>query len=140
AGVLFAWPNPASIVPAALMNVAILSILAVVLEIPAAHVLAACCFALAYHVLFQVLAGRIGWQNWRANSLVSASLDISTGWSLIGAFAIFRIISDWLARRNREKVSIAYLVSSCLIAVISLYTITVCGPLQGSSLPNIWIA
>src|SRR6185503_7290526 len=48
--------------------------------------------------------------------------------------------SNGLARHSHEKASIAYLVSGGLIAVISLYAITVCGPLQGASLPNIWIA
>jgi hypothetical protein len=140
AGILLAWPNPASIVPAALMNVAILTILAVVLEIPAADVLAASCFALAYHVLFQVVSGRIGWQNWRVESLVNVSLDLSTGWALIGAFAIFLIASDWLNRSKRFNASVAYLLSACLIGVISLIAITVFGPLQGTSLSTVWLA
>src|ERR1043166_8215494 len=62
-GMILAWPNPASIIPAAIINFAILTILAIVLEIPAAHFFAAGCFGMAYLVLFHVLAGHISWQN-----------------------------------------------------------------------------
>jgi hypothetical protein len=140
AGIFLAWPNPASIVPAALITVAILTVLAVVLEIPAAHVLAASCFALAYHVLFHVVAGRIGWQNWRVESLVEVSLDLSSGWALIGAFAIFLIASDWLNKRKRADASVAYLVSACLVGVISLCAITGFGPVSGGSLSTVCFA
>src|SRR3954454_7960363 len=56
AGMILAWPNPASIVPAALLNFVILTTLAVVLELPVAHVIAALCFALAYVVTFHVIS------------------------------------------------------------------------------------
>ena len=54
AGMILAWPNPSSIVPAALLNFAIFTVLAVALELPVAHVIAAICFALAYLVTFHV--------------------------------------------------------------------------------------
>jgi hypothetical protein len=98
AGMILAWPNPASIIPAALFNVAILTTLAIVLEIQAAHAVAAGCFGLAYLVFFHVATGRVGWENWRVDSLVNISLDISSGQALIGAFVIFLIVAEWLRR------------------------------------------
>src|ERR1051325_10267154 len=46
AGMIFAWPNPASIVPAALLNFAVFTALALALELPVGHLIAAMCFAL----------------------------------------------------------------------------------------------
>ena len=58
-GMILAWPNPASIVPAALFNFAVFTALAFLLEILVSHLLAAGCFALAYLVSFHVLVGHI---------------------------------------------------------------------------------
>ena len=68
AGMILAWPNPASIVPAALLNFVIFTALAVALELPIAHVIAALCFALAYVVTFHVISGNIPWENLRVMS------------------------------------------------------------------------
>src|SRR6266496_2436664 len=70
AGMFLAWPNPASIVPAALLNFAVFTVLAVALDLPFAHLLGAGCFGLAYLVLFHVLAGHAPWQNLRVASLL----------------------------------------------------------------------
>jgi len=139
AGMILAWPNPASIIPAALFNVAILSALAIVLEIPAAHALAAGCFGLAYLVFFHVATGRIKWQNWRVDSLLNISLDISSGQALIGVFVIFLIVSEWLRRAGRNRESNAYFVSACSIALISLAVVTTFGPLSGNQLSTVWL-
>jgi hypothetical protein len=40
---------------------------------------------------FHVATGRVEWQNWRVDSLVNISLDISSGQALIGAL---RDLSD----------------------------------------------
>ena len=74
AGMILAWPNPSSIVPAALLNFAIFTVLAVALEIPIAHVIAAICFALAYLVTFHVFAGNMTWVNLRVMSLLNTTL------------------------------------------------------------------
>ena len=111
AGMILAWPNPASILPAAILNFAILTTLAIVLELPFAHLIAAGCFSLAYFVLFHVLAGHVKWLNLRVTSLVNVSLDISTGQSLLGVFAIFLIASEWLRKVKRDQESIYYLTS-----------------------------
>src|SRR5215203_1527877 len=88
AGMILAWPNPASIVPAALLNFAVFTVLAITLRLPAGHVIAANCFALAFLVTGHVMAGNITWENLRVMSLLGVSLSVNSGQLLIGAVAI----------------------------------------------------
>jgi len=120
AGMILAWPNPSSIVPAALLNFAIFTALAVALELPWAHLIAAICFAVGYLVAFHVLAGSVTWVNLRVMSLLNVSLSVSSGQALVGAFALFLAASEWLSRRKRERDSYYYLIAACLIASVSL--------------------
>src|SRR6185436_17590112 len=138
AGMMLAWPNPASIVPSALLNFAIFTVLAVALELPVAHLIAAICFALAYLVTGHVLVGNITWQNLRVMSLLEVSLSVGSGEALIGAFAIFLIASEWLSQRKRESDSFYYLVSACLIGFVSLALATVFG-LTTAEYARLWI-
>lgn len=119
-GMILAWPNPASIVPAALLNFAIFTALAVALELPIAHLIAAVCFALAYLVTAHVLSGNITWQNLRVMSLLEVSLSVGSGGLLIGAFALFLIASEWLSQRKRKRDSYYYLIAACLTGAVSL--------------------
>ncbi|HKG81048.1 MAG TPA: hypothetical protein VKA78_16545, partial [Pyrinomonadaceae bacterium] len=127
AGMILAWPNPSSIVPAALFNFAIFTALAIALELPVAHLIAAICFALAYLVTFQVFAGNIAWVNLRVMSLLNVSLSVSSGQALVGAFALFLVASEWLSRRKREDDSYHYLIAACLTAIVSLTLAAVFG-------------
>ncbi|HKY42349.1 MAG TPA: hypothetical protein VJM50_04605, partial [Pyrinomonadaceae bacterium] len=120
AGMILAWPNPSSIVPAALLNFAIFTVLAVALEIPIAHVIAAICFALAYLVTFHVFAGNMTWVNLRVMSLLNTVMSVTSGQALAGAAVLFVAASDWLLGRKRERDSNSYLVSACLVAFVSL--------------------
>jgi hypothetical protein len=138
AGMILAWPNPASIVPAALLNFAVFTVLALALELPVAHLIAAICFALAYLVTSHVLAGNITWQNLRVMSLLEVSLSVGSGEALVGAFALFLIASEWLSQRKREGDSHYYLVSACLIAIVSLLLATVFGFTSAEYAP-LWI-
>lgn len=139
-GMILAWPNPASIVSAALLNFAMLTILAVLLDVPIAHFFAAGCFALAYLVYFHVLAGHVRWENLRVTSLVDTCLDISSGQALIGGFAIFLVVSEWLQRSKRRNDSYAYLTAACVTALVSLAIITAFGPIAGNDLQTVWSA
>jgi len=126
-GMVLAWPNPSSIVPAALLNFAIFTVLAVTLEIPFAHLIAAICFALAYLIVFHVFAGNMTWVNLRVMSLLNTTLSVSSGQALVGAFALFVAAAEWLSRRQRERDSYYYLVAACLVAVVSLASATYFG-------------
>jgi hypothetical protein len=137
-GMMLAWPNPASIVPAAIFCFLILTLLAIVLNIRIGHVVASGCFALAYLVSFHVLAGNVEWQNWRVTSLLQATLQISSGQVLVGTFAIFLIASEWLRKRGRNEESRCYLIAAGLVAVVSLLDVTLYGPIAGTELPTVW--
>jgi hypothetical protein len=123
AGMILAWPNPASIVPAALINFAVLTVLAVALELPVAHVIAALCFALAYVVTFHVFSGNITWQNLRVMSLLEVVVSVPSGQALVGAVALFVIATEWLKNRKRQ----CYIVAASITAVVSLLLVTVLG-------------
>src|SRR5215212_4662185 len=103
AGMILAWPNPASIVPAALFNFVVFTALAVALELPVAHVIAALCFALAYVVTFHVISGNITWENLRVMSLLEVSVSVPSGQALVGAVALFVVASEWLKNRTSQK-------------------------------------
>ena len=127
AGMILAWPNPASIIPAALFNFAIFTALAIALELPVAHLIAANCLALGYLVAFHVFAGRVAWQNLRVRSLLDVVLAAPTGQALAGAFVAFLIAIEWLGRKKRARDSYYYLVAACEIAVVSLALLALFG-------------
>ena len=127
AGMVLAWPNPASIVPAALLNFAVFTALAVALRLPVGHLIAAICFALAFLVTGHVMTGNITWENLRVMSLLAVSLSVSSGQLLIGAVALFIVASEWLSQRKRAGDSVYYLVAACLTAIVSLALATLFG-------------
>lgn len=131
AGMILAWPNPASIVPAAMLNFAIFSVLAVALRLPAAHLIAASCLALAYLVTYHVVVGHIGWQNLRVMSLLDVSLSVASGQAWVGAFLLFVGASEWLSRIKRKHDADYYLIAAGLIATLSLVLVTWFGKLVG---------
>ena len=124
AGMFLAWPNPASIVPAAIFNFAIFTALAVALKLPVGHVFAALCFALAYLVTFHVVSGNITWQNLRVMSLLEVSLSVRSGQALAGAVALFVVASEWLTQRTRSRDAYFYIVAASITAVVSLLLVT----------------
>lgn len=127
AGMILAWPNPASIIPAALFNFAIFTALAIALELPVAHLIAANCLALGYLVAFHVSAGRVAWQNLRVRSLLDVVLSAPSGQALAGAFVAFLIATEWLGRKKRARDSYYYLVAACEIATVSLALLALFG-------------
>src|SRR5215213_1422685 len=134
AGMILAWPNPASIVPAAVFNFVIFTALAVALELPIAHVIAALCFALAYVVTFHVISGNITWENLRVMSLLEVSVSVPSGQALVGAVVLFVVASDWLKNRTSQEGGLSpavptlagyyYIVAACIAAVVSLLLVT----------------
>ncbi|MGH9956944.1 MAG: zinc ribbon domain-containing protein, partial [Pyrinomonadaceae bacterium] len=137
-GMVLAWPNPASIVPAALFNFAVFTTLAVLLNIPQANLIGSACFGLAYLVLFHVIAGHVGWQNLRVTSLLRESLSLSSGQALAALFVLFLATSEWLARKRTKDESNTYLVSACAVAVISLALIRGYGQWLSPSTHELW--
>lgn len=138
AGMILAWPNPASIVPAALLNFTIFTALAIALELPVAHLIAASCLAVAYLVTYQVLIGHIPWENLRVMSLLEVSLSVSSGQAWAGAFVLFIAASEWLSRRKRRRDAGYYVLAAALIGSLSLALVTLFGKLAGED-HSLWI-
>ena len=138
AGMVLAWPNPASIVPTALLNFAIFTALAVALELPVAHLIAASCFALAYLVIYHVFVGHIPWENLRVMSLLEVSLSVSSGQAWAGVFVLFVVASEWLSQRKRLRDAGYYLIAAGLVAVLSLGLVTLGIVSPGTSSFTTW--
>ena len=126
-GMILAWPNPASIVPAALLNFAVFTALAVWLEIPVGHFVASLCFGLAYIVLFHVMSRHVSWENLRVTSLLGVAISISSGQALSLLFVLFLAASEWLAGKRRGLDSNAYLSAAVLVGILSLLLVSVFG-------------
>ena len=120
AGMILAWPNPASIVPTALLNFTIFTALAIFLELPVAHLIAASCLALAYLVTYHVMVGHIRWENLREMSLLEVCISASSGQAWAGAFVLFVAASEWLLHIKRKRDADYYLIAAGLIATQSL--------------------
>ena len=120
AGVALAWPTPLAMVPAALVAAAILLAIAAAFRMPEAHLPAVACATLAYVTLWQLAAGRIGWEEQDARQALGALVSGASGQALVGLsvllFAaagiarLFRRAADglWLAigaRRSRRRAS-----------------------------------
>ncbi len=138
AGMILAWPNPGSIVPAALFNFAILTTLAVLLEIPAAHIFAAGCLTLSYVVLVHVIAGNVRWQNLRVTSLLRVTMSVRTGQALTIPFVLFILTSEWLRKRLRTGDAYSYLVAACAVGVVSLLFVGFYGLGLPGDPHNVW--
>jgi hypothetical protein len=119
AGMILAWPNPASLVPAAVFNFLLFTAIAIWLEEPRAHVIAAACLTFGYVVGFHVLAGHVPWQNLRVVSLWQVTADARTGQALIVPFVLFGLAHAWL-RSRRARDAVSYLAVACGVVLISL--------------------
>ncbi|MDX6384971.1 MAG: hypothetical protein QOK48_2544, partial [Blastocatellia bacterium] len=138
-GMFLGWPNPASLVPAALLNFVVFTAVAVWLNLPSAHVFAAGCLSFAYIVTFQIFAGHVPWQNPRAVSLLDTTISANTGRALLLPFVLFTLTSEWLTSKARPRDSTAYFQAACGIAVVSLALLTAFGISLSGDPFHIWI-
>ncbi len=119
AGMFLAWPNPASVIPAAAFNFILFTSVAVFIDEPRAHVIAAGCLTFAYVVGFHVLLGHVPWQNPAGVSLLHVTLSASTGQALAIPFVAFVLVHEWL-RSKRERDALSYLIAASGVAAASL--------------------
>ncbi len=127
AGMILAWPNPASVVPAALLNFAVFTAIAIYLDLPPAHIFAAGSLTLAYIVAVHVIAGHVPWQNLQVTSLLKVTNSVSTGRGLIIPFVLFTVTNEWLRRKGRQRDAFSYLFAACGVAIVSLLLVTLHG-------------
>jgi hypothetical protein len=107
------------VILAALFNFALFTAIAVLLDEPRAHIIAAGAFGLAYVVIFHVVAGHVPWQNLRVVSLLHVVANARTGQSLAVLFIAFVLVHEWLKPR-RDGDAFSYLIAACGVAVVSL--------------------
>src|SRR5260370_38994890 len=120
AGMVLAWPNPASIVPAALFNFAVFTAVGVFLDEPRAPVIAAGWLTVAYVIAFHVMAGHVPWENLRVASLLRITESVRTGQALTIPFVSFVLVYEALRRRRKERDAFSYLLAACAVAIVSL--------------------
>lgn len=126
-GVVLSWPNPASIIPSALLNFAVFTAIGILLELPVAHVFAAVSLTLAYTVAFHVVTGHVQWQNPRVTSLLRTTAGIGTGQALAVPFVLFALTHEWLRKKARDRDAASYFFSACTVATVSLLFLGVYG-------------
>lgn len=124
AGLALAWPSPAGMIPVALINFALLTVVALVLEIPAAHALAGACLALAYLVGWTVLAGGLTWQGATSAQAAGALLTSRSGAALVPLVLIFGGTAAAGTRIGRRPDAQAYALIAALAALFSLALVT----------------
>jgi hypothetical protein len=124
AGIILGWPNPASVVLAALFNFVIFTFAAKLFNVRRAHLVAALCFALAYLVGFQALAGHVAWQTARTASLLSVLNSVSSGQALAILAVLLICAFEWLERKKEHYAGDCYLIVAGLVGFISFALIT----------------
>lgn len=108
---LMAWPNPASVVPAALINVVCWSYLAWSFRLAYFHYAAAFCLTLATSIVFPILSGNLTWQLEPDQSLLARIFTGYTGEALVGLMVIYFVIAELALRRERPNDANAFLVA-----------------------------
>jgi hypothetical protein len=115
---LIGWPNPASVVPAAAINVACWGFLAWTFKFPRFYLLASACLSLATVVAFGVVVGRVPWTQAIDQSLLSPLVSGVTGQALTAVTVFLLLVAELFRRRGRELDS-KYLSTSAAVVGIA---------------------
>ncbi len=120
AAVALAWPDPATLLPAALLTAGVMLVVAVWFGIPAAHVAAGLALAAGWLIAFYLVRGDIGWTLGDSTRIKGALLSATSGHALVPAVGIFAVAAWWLRRINRRDDSFMYAVVTAATAAVSL--------------------
>ncbi|HEX8199276.1 MAG TPA: hypothetical protein VF590_02230, partial [Isosphaeraceae bacterium] len=124
AGVALAWPDPAGMLPVAMLNFAVLTAVALAFEVPAAHVLAGACLAVAYLLGVLVATGRLGWAGATPDEAARALASARGGTALVPLVLLYGGAAAEGLRRGRRLDAQALAVVTVLAAVLSLGLVT----------------
>jgi hypothetical protein len=117
--IALAWPDPAYLLPLAVADFVILSVIAVTFGIPAAHWIALPCALIGYSVAIAVLRGRLGWIS-SPRSTIGALLDPACGTALVGLFEL-ALVGAWVFRRlGRARDARVISRAALVVGVVSL--------------------
>lgn len=120
AGVVLAWPDPAMLLPTALVLGAAMISVAMGFGIPAAHLPAAAATAVAWLISYRLLRGDIGWTLVDSTPLKNALLSATSGNVLVPLVAVFGGLAWWLRRLGRREDCLMVGIASAATAVVSL--------------------
>ena len=123
-GTALAWPQPLSVMPVALADFAVLTAVAWLFEIPAAHLLAVPCLALAYLVGFHAATGHVHWSGEESGRVFEALFSAVSGNALVAMAAWLAAGAAWLARAGRTTHAAFYARATGVIVAASLALVT----------------
>jgi hypothetical protein len=118
-----AWPDPASMLPLAVIDFLVLTAAAVIFEIPAAHALATPCIVLAYVLGFQLVRHHVGWIT-SPEALLKVILEPGQGVALAPLVLILTAVSVLLIRWGRQIASTIYAWSAVVIGAASILLVS----------------
>jgi hypothetical protein len=126
AALAMAWPLPSSTLLVGGLDAVVLGYVAWRSRQPVAHAGTMLCTAAVYLLGFHLLAGNIPWSPSASMALdvVRATASASSGTALVGLFAAFAVVGEWLARRNRPIDGRFYTVGSWVVAAVSLLLVS----------------
>lgn len=123
-GIALAWPNPAGMLPVAMLDFVVVTAVALCFELPAAHLLATPCLVLAYMLGFHLFRGNVTWHVESPHTLVRALLLGESGTALVPLVCVFGGLASLLIRWSRRLDAIFYGVAAAGTAVLSLVLVT----------------
>ena len=120
ASVVLAWPQPATLLPTALALGLAMTAVAILFDIPAAHIPGGIAFAVAWLIGFHLVRGDIGWQVPGGEATANALLSYQSGHMLEPLFVVFGIVAWQLSRLRRADDGLMYGLVAAATALASV--------------------
>ena len=118
--VAYAWPDPATLLPAALLTAIAMLVVAVWFGIPAAHVPAGVALETGWIVGFYRLRGDVGWTLAETSAIRNLFLSVTTGHVLVALVAAFGLVAAGLNHWGRRESGKMYALLAAAATIASL--------------------
>jgi hypothetical protein len=118
--VAYAWPDPATLLPASLVAAVVMLAVAVWFEIPVAHIPAGVSLAAAWIVGFYLVRGDVGWTLADSSPIRSLLLSATTGHVLVALVVAFGAVAAGLRRLGRGEFGKMYVLLAAAATIASL--------------------
>jgi hypothetical protein len=117
---VLAWPDPATLMPTAIVTAVVMIAVALWFGIPAAHVPAGAAIAVVVLVGFYLLTGKLAWTLGESTPIKNALLSATSGHVLVPLVALFGGLAWWLRRLGRREDGTMYGLVAAVVAAASL--------------------
>jgi hypothetical protein len=129
--IALAWPNPAGMVPVALIDFVVLSAIALFIGFPAAHGLALPCLGFAYLLLCHLLlpaehTDHLKWTE-QPERVMAAMVSATAGPALLGLAMILGLGAGGLMKWTRKVDAVFYGAGAAVAAALSLLLVSAHG-------------